>query len=697
MMTTKAASPCPPAASLADYLLGTLDDLNFESIDSHVSACEQCRSSIAAMPDSDDSLDDCLKQLGDSFNSTADEEPRSVNAYDLIGRLGRGGMGEVHRARHRFLGHEAAVKLLTQSGPARSRFLQEMRVARAVQHPNVVRIEDAGETPDGRLYLAMELLEGENLAELVRRKGPLPASEACEIVRQLAEGLSAAHAIGVVHRDVKPANAMLCHSGVVKLLDLGLCRRFDGVDVVTGEAMTQEGQLLGTPDFMAPEQARDPRRVDARGDIYALGCTLYFLLAGRKPFEGENYATLQAKLIAHAAEECPPVERIRGELPRGLPELVRRWMAKSPADRPESAAAAAAELAAFTVDADLRTVTLPGETTPIASPKDPTIVRRSHRWLRWLRLSAAVVATAALVWRAGSHWMEQQRPNNPNQGSTDVAKRRETIDAFLKASPISNGLRTAMQEAVAARPERASWTGEFESTAFAIAVQAKPSGGVVGLAEAPLRSIASAKAARELMLAAAAREEFGKKNNLTDADILRSALEATGWEFAGSVVQIQRQDQITDQGAIAWITAPKLNIAAMMTKPTHLAAIRKAYAAAGVERINADSAARKWAEALRTADHLAACGASTLDSELAACGALLELTRDQEAVARLDATMPRLSGTSNAKLYDMLGNHAWTACERQRGRNEAIVATAEKLAREAWKAALTIEQGKPAP
>src|SRR5262249_33677503 len=155
-----------------------------------------------------------------------------------------------------------------------------------LEHPNLVRYTDAGEV-EGKLFLVMELLDGEDLAKLVKARGPLPVAEACALVRQAALGLQHAHEQGLVHRDVKPSNLLLTTAGVVKVLDLGLARLCAAGPA--GEALTSATQLMGTPDYMAPEQLLDSHAVDARTDLYSLGCTLYHLLAGDPPFGGPSY------------------------------------------------------------------------------------------------------------------------------------------------------------------------------------------------------------------------------------------------------------------------------------------------------------------------------------------------------------------------------------------------------------------------
>ena len=192
-----------------------------------------------------------------------------------------------------------------------SRFRREIEAIARVDHPNIVRASDAGEH-DGIHFLVMELIDGADLSTLVRRCGPLPIAEACELTRQAAVALQHAHEHGLVHRDVKPSNIMLDRNGTAKLLDLGLVRLGDRS---AGGDLTTTGQLLGTFDYMAPEQASDIQRVDIRADLYSLGCTMYFLLTGQPPFGDAQYRTVVRKIVAHAKDEAPPVTDLRPEVP----------------------------------------------------------------------------------------------------------------------------------------------------------------------------------------------------------------------------------------------------------------------------------------------------------------------------------------------------------------------------------------------
>jgi WD40 repeat protein/serine/threonine protein kinase len=259
--------------------------------------------------------------------------------YVLLERLGEGGMGQVFKARHQKLGRVVALKVIRKEkladAGAVQRFRREIQAAAQLEHPNVVGAIDADEAEDA-LYFIMEYVEGIDLGRLVKEKGPLPVAPACEYLRQAALGLQHAHERGYVHRDVKPSNLLLTTNGgrsrgapVIKLLDLGLARlRNPGGEEAS--SLTQMGVVVGTPDYMAPEQARNSSRADIRSDLYSLGCTFYYLLTGRPPFTGE---TATEKLMKHCFDEPLPVEQLRPEVPPRVGKIVQKLMAKEPADR----------------------------------------------------------------------------------------------------------------------------------------------------------------------------------------------------------------------------------------------------------------------------------------------------------------------------------------------------------------------------
>jgi serine/threonine-protein kinase len=271
-----------------------------------------------------------------------------LGPYVLLERLGAGGMGQVFLARHRELGRRAAVKVIRPDRRdcprVRARFLREVRAVARLNHLNVVHAHDAGAV--GRTYyLAMEYVTGPDLERLLRSAGPLDPGIACDYARQAALGLSHMHEQGLIHRDVKPGNLALASGGrVVKVLDIGLARRTDGHSV--DPSLSQAGKLVGSADYAAPEQLRDPRRARRRSDVYALGCTLYHLLTGQVPFPG---GTPVDKAVRHLKDEPRPVEELRSGLPDGLAAGVRRMMAKRARTRYETMAAAAEALAAFAV------------------------------------------------------------------------------------------------------------------------------------------------------------------------------------------------------------------------------------------------------------------------------------------------------------------------------------------------------------
>lgn len=254
--------------------------------------------------------------------------------YVLLERLGEGGMGQVFRARHHKLGRIVALKVmrperLAGAGMVR-RFHREIQAAAQLAHPNVVLAFDAGEV-NGVHYFAMEYVAGLDLARLVQRHGALPIEQACGLIRQAALGLQHAHERGLVHRDIKPANLLLANqTGTLKILDMGLARLCQEVHGEASSQLTQEGTVVGTPDFMAPEQTLDAHLVDIRADLYSLGCTLYYLLTAQVPFPG---GSLGQKLMRHQLREPAPVESLRPEVPVEVAAIVRTLLAKQPAER----------------------------------------------------------------------------------------------------------------------------------------------------------------------------------------------------------------------------------------------------------------------------------------------------------------------------------------------------------------------------
>jgi serine/threonine protein kinase len=277
-----------------------------------------------------------------------------IGKYLILEKLGAGGMGVVFKARHQRLGRVVALKILPPSlgrdHELLGRFRREVEVTARLCHPNIVAALDADEDR-GVHFLTVEYIEGHNLHDLVLQNGPLALDQALHCVIQAAQGLEAAHVQGVVHRDIKPGNLMLDASGTIRVLDLGLARLVDmaASNETDPNALTRSGTSMGTAAFMAPEQARDSRLADHRADIYSLGCSFYFLLTGRPPFEGKS---VMGQMLAHSREPVPSLRAARPEVPDSLDFVYQRMMAKDPADRPVTMTAVIERLEAcrFSVD-----------------------------------------------------------------------------------------------------------------------------------------------------------------------------------------------------------------------------------------------------------------------------------------------------------------------------------------------------------
>lgn len=280
---------------------------------------------------------------------------KELGSYELLEKLGAGGMGEVWRARHRMLAREAAIKLIapreiTKSSAeamsvVRMRFEREAKATAGLRSPHTITIFDYGMTENGALYYVMEIVNGIDLETLVERFGPLPPGRAVWLLRQICRSLEEAHAVGLTHRDIKPRNIMVGQSGLdsdfAKVLDFGLVKAIEDAE---SAKLTREGMTTGTPAYMAPELAIGSVNVDARADLYSLGCVGYWLLTGKTVFEAPSG---MAMALAHVqSEPIAPSQRTELPVPPEIDQIILACLAKEPGDRPPSARALRARLEA---------------------------------------------------------------------------------------------------------------------------------------------------------------------------------------------------------------------------------------------------------------------------------------------------------------------------------------------------------------
>ncbi len=417
--------------------------------------------------------------------------------YVIFDKLGEGGMGKVYKAKQLHLNRVVALKMirpdLIANEMALKRFQREAKAAAQLAHPNIVRLFDADRVGN-RHFLAMEFIEGTDLAALVKESGPLPIGMACSFIRQAATGLQHAHDLGLIHRDIKPSNLLVTSlkkgsktgaGGVIKILDMGLARAAGLQESDSAEsALTQDGAVIGTPDFMSPEQAKNSSIVDARSDLYSLGCTFYYLLTGQAPFPTGN--TLE-KLLQHQMDPPPHVQLRRDDLPNEVAAIVHTLLAKRPEERFQKGAALAQALEPWSVfdgrNARLKSVDAPTEAVPAALPLSGATARvdattegepfnfdivesntpvptrseparaqrpKSNKSLWWIvgaAASLALLIAAILIGRSFANKDEAGKPAQDEQANKDnvdprplakkgqpIARREmEPIDAYLPA------------------------------------------------------------------------------------------------------------------------------------------------------------------------------------------------------------------------------------------------------------------------
>jgi serine/threonine-protein kinase len=337
-----------------------------------------------------------------------------LGSYVLLEPIGEGGMGFIYRARNWKLDTPAAVKVIrpdrARDPLAVGRFVREVRALGAIRHPFVVHALDAGVEGD-RLYCAMEYVPGTDLGRLLADRGALPVETACRFAAQLTEALRHISTLGLVHRDLKPANVLVTADGfTVKLSDLGLAR-FDHPDWGHARAdLTRRGMMIGTPDYVAPEQIRDSRAADIRSDLYSLGCTFYHMLAGRPPFAGLD--TLHK--LRHQQEVAPiPVEVLRPDVPASVAEVVRTLLAKRPRDRYQDPAEVVSVLRPYlhpagdTV-ADASAPTAPGLPVPTPQPALPRTEEIPVGRLALVTDETSPAESGTLTWREwGNRWLNR--------------------------------------------------------------------------------------------------------------------------------------------------------------------------------------------------------------------------------------------------------------------------------------------------
>ena len=463
----------PSSAELHSFAHGRLAPAEMAEVEQHVATCDSCCQALESVPE------DTLVQLAreaatETFRAGETPplaEPRGGNAipqeleehsrYKILGLVGQGGMGAVYKAEHRLMERLVALKVISRSFTANpqavERFRREVKAAAKLSHANIVTAHDAEQA--GELhFLVMEFVEGVGLDRLVAKQGVPTVPQACGLIRQAALGLQHAHDKGMVHRDIKPANLMVTRRGQVKILDFGLARLARELVASDAQAMTIDagappssataaGMILGTPDYIAPEQAADSRQADIRADIYSLGCTFYFLLTGQPPFPK---GTVMQKLASHMHTAPASVTLKRPEVPAEVATIVERMMAKETADRYQTPGDVAKDLLAVQkgtaaslpkleelrpaedlfAGIDLATIPVAVSSPTLQPPTTPTAAGDISDWFVQNRQLATMIAAIGgglllvmlCVWGANKLFLQEPRKTTANAVSSTPGK-----------------------------------------------------------------------------------------------------------------------------------------------------------------------------------------------------------------------------------------------------------------------------------
>lgn len=363
----------PSHEQLTAFQWGKLEPDEQEAVASHVDSCEVCCEALREIPDAT-----MISELR-GVTEIAEDDPlppelRDHSRYKIGKFLGAGGMGLVYQAEHRLMDRVVALKIIHRelSGNPKvlRRFHQEVKAAARLLHPNIVTAYDAEQAGDIH-FLVMEFVDGISLDRIVNRRGAMEIPYAANYMRQTAKGLQHAFEAGMVHRDIKPQNLMVTRKGQVKILDFGLARLasesredLEGVEGLPALGVTKIGTILGTPDFMAPEQTFDSSQADIRADIYSLGCTFYYLLAGHPPFTG----TTKAKIMSQRTQNPVPISKLRDDVSAELAEVLDKMLAKEPGERYQTPA----ELVQALTQLARPMPAAPEKLAPAAPPPMPT-------------------------------------------------------------------------------------------------------------------------------------------------------------------------------------------------------------------------------------------------------------------------------------------------------------------------------------